>query len=71
MDKTILVTRSSMPELEEYMDEISDMWDSHWLTNMGPKHKELQEKLKAAGVETLQEAFKTQVLTFNESHSAE
>lgn len=45
MDKTILVTRSSMPELEEYMDEISDMWDSHWLTNMGPKHKLFQKEL--------------------------
>ena len=42
---SILVTRSSMPELEEYMDEISNMWDSHWLTNMGPKHKLFQKKL--------------------------
>ena len=41
----ILVTRSSMPMLEEYVDEISSMWNSHWLTNMGPKHKELQLKL--------------------------
>lgn len=41
----ILVTRSSMPMLEEYVNEISSMWNSHWLTNMGPKHKELQLKL--------------------------
>ena len=46
MTKNILVTRSSMPPLEEYIDEIRDMWNSHWLTNMGPKHKELQEKLE-------------------------
>lgn len=45
MGNKILVTRSSMPSLDEYMNEISSMWDSHWLTNMGPKHKELQEKL--------------------------
>ena len=45
MDKQILVTRSSMPELDEYMNEIKDMWDSHWLTNMGPKHKQLQAEL--------------------------
>lgn len=45
MDKKILVTRSSMPDIDEYMNEIATMWDSHWLTNMGPKHKELQEKL--------------------------
>ena len=41
----INVTRSSMPELDEYMNEIKDMWDSHWLTNMGPKHKQLQAEL--------------------------
>ena len=46
MDDTILVTRSSMPSLEEYIEEIRPIWDSHWLTNMGPKHKELQQKLK-------------------------
>lgn len=41
----ILVTRSSMPSLEEYVDEIRDIWDSHWMTNMGEKHKHLQEEL--------------------------
>ncbi len=45
MANKILVTRSSMPELDEYMNEIRDMWDSHWLTNMGPKHKQLQAEL--------------------------
>lgn len=46
MPNKILVTRSSMPTLDEYIEEIKPMWDSHWLTNMGPKHKELQEKLR-------------------------
>lgn len=41
----ILVTRSSMPTLEEYVDEIREIWDSHWLTNMGPKHKKFQAEL--------------------------
>lgn len=45
MNSKILVTRSSMPEINEYMNEISDMWESHWLTNMGPKHQLLQKKL--------------------------
>ena len=45
MDNQILVTRSSMPELQEYVDEISDMWETHWLTNMGVKHKRLQNEL--------------------------
>ena len=44
--KKILVTRSSMPELDEYMNEIADMWETHWLTNMGPKHKQFQQKLQ-------------------------
>lgn len=41
----ILVTRSSMPPFEEYIDEIKDIWETHWLTNMGAKHKELQKEL--------------------------
>lgn len=55
MDKQILVTRSSMPVLEEYVEEIKDMWDTHWLTNMGPKHRELQSRLKDyLGVENIE-----------------
>ena len=42
----INVTRSSMPEYEEYIEEIKDLWDSHWLTNMGVKHKMLQAQLE-------------------------
>lgn len=40
------VTRSSMPDMEEYFDEIKDLWDSHWLTNMGAKHRKLQAELE-------------------------
>ena len=42
----ILVTRSSMPDYEEYCEEIKDLWDSHWLTNMGVKHKQFQAELE-------------------------
>lgn len=42
----ILVTHSSMPDFDEYIEGIKDIWDSHWLTNTGPKHKALQAKLK-------------------------
>ena len=45
MNKSIQVTRSSMPYFEEYMAEIKDLWDSRWLTNMGIKHKKLEAKL--------------------------
>ncbi|MBO4458957.1 MAG: DegT/DnrJ/EryC1/StrS family aminotransferase [Butyrivibrio sp.] len=46
MDKKILVTRSSIPPFKEYIDEISDIWESHWMTNMGEKHQKLQAELK-------------------------
>lgn len=45
MEDKIMVTRSSMPTLEEYIEEIRELWDTHWLTNMGNKHKRLQERL--------------------------
>ena len=43
--KQIQVTRSSMPEFEEYIEEIRELWDTHWLTNMGTKHKNLESQL--------------------------
>ena len=36
-----------MPSFEEYCEEIKELWDSHWLTNMGPKHCQLQKQLEA------------------------
>ena len=47
MNKQILVTRSSMPSFEEYCEEIRELWDSRWLTNMGVKHRELQKQLES------------------------
>ncbi len=41
----ILVTKSSMPSLEEYVDEVKELWDTHWLTNMGVKHEQLRQEL--------------------------
>ena len=43
----INVTRSSMPSYEEYCEEIKSIWDTVHLTNMGPLHNELKEKLKS------------------------
>ncbi len=42
----ILVTRSSMPSMEEYIEEIRPLWENHWLTNMGEKHQELERQIK-------------------------
>lgn len=47
MNKNINVTRSSMPEFEEYCEEIKDLWESRWLTNNGAKHQQLEKDLKA------------------------
>lgn len=43
---SINVTRSSMPPFEEYCEEIRELWDTHWLTNMGSKHRRLEAELK-------------------------
>lgn len=44
-DKVINVTKSSLPPFEEYIDEIRGLWETHWLTNMGEKHKLLEQEL--------------------------
>lgn len=44
--KQILVTQSSMPSFDEYTKEIRELWDSHWLTNMGVKHQQLEQSLR-------------------------
>lgn len=63
MNKQILVTRSSMPNFEEYCNEIKELWETHWLTNMGVKHKELEK--------TLLEYLKTSNITlFTNGHLA-
>ena len=42
----ILVTKSSMPSYEEYIEAIRPLWESHWLTNMGRYHDQLESELK-------------------------
>ena len=46
MEQKIYVTRTSMPPYEEFVKKIRPLWDTHWLTNMGQYHRELEEKLK-------------------------
>lgn len=45
MDNLIQVTQSSMPDYDDYIGEIKDLWDIRWLTNMGVKHKQLEAGL--------------------------
>ena len=54
-DNRINVTRAALPPMEEYIKEISPLWDSHWITNIGEKHKQLQRELcEYLGVENLE-----------------
>lgn len=47
MSDKILVTRAVLPDINEYMQELREVWDSHWLTNMGPKHEMFRSHLKS------------------------
>ena len=44
-NEKIYVTQPSMPSYEEYIEAIKPLWDSHWLTNMGIYHKQLEKEL--------------------------
>ena len=46
MADKIFVTRSFLPPLEEYTEEIRPIFESRWLTNMGEKHRALEQALK-------------------------
>lgn len=39
MNEKFFVIKSSMPVFEEYIYEIKDLWESHFLTNMGENTK--------------------------------
>jgi dTDP-4-amino-4,6-dideoxygalactose transaminase len=45
MAMSIMVTRSSMPSLEDYIEEIKPIFESHHMTNMGPIYKKFQHQL--------------------------
>ena len=46
MEEKIFVTKPSVPTFEDYAEEIKDIFETHHLTNMGPKHKKFQGLLK-------------------------
>lgn len=43
--KNLYVTKSFLPPFEEYVEKISQIWDSHTLTNFGPLNKEFEKEL--------------------------
>ena len=45
MIDVINVTRSSLPPMDEFINEIASLWETRWLTNMGDKHDALERAL--------------------------
>ena len=45
VSKKFYVTRSSMPKIEDYIEEIRPIFESHHMTNMGPIYKKFQKQL--------------------------
>ena len=45
MNKSIQVTRSSIPDIEDYIKEIKDIWDTRCLQICGDKHRVLEASL--------------------------
>jgi len=43
--KPIYVTKPFLPPLEEYVERLSEVWGSGWLTNKGKQHEELRAAL--------------------------
>lgn len=45
MNKKIPVTQPFLPELNEFIPYLEQIWENKWLTNNGPFHQELEKKL--------------------------
>ncbi len=45
LEKRINVTQPLLPNINNYIEQLQDIWDSKWLTNMGSKHNELEKLL--------------------------
>lgn len=44
--KKIYVARPSLPSVEEFVEEIKDMWETGIMTHQGPKHNRFQTELE-------------------------
>lgn len=45
--KSIFVTSPSLPPIDEYVEELKDIWRSKLLTNQGPKYKQLEDEVRS------------------------
>tara|TARA_Y100001973_G_C5205042_1_gene340886 strand:+ start:674 stop:1783 length:1110 start_codon:yes stop_codon:yes gene_type:complete len=46
MNNSTLVTRPLFPSLDEYTEQLKEIWSSQWLSNNGQKHQQLEVELK-------------------------
>jgi len=46
ISKPIFVSRPLLPSLKDLQEELEQIWESKWLTNMGAKHQQFEEFLK-------------------------
>lgn len=46
LEKKIFVTKTFLPPIEEYIEEIKPIWESSWVTNNGAIHNKLEDRLK-------------------------
>ena len=45
-NQPIHVTKTTLPPLAEYTNQLADVWANNWVTNNGPKTKELSRRLE-------------------------
>lgn len=45
-EEKIYVTKSYLPPIDEYINEIKIIWENHWLTNQGILHQRMADFLK-------------------------
>ncbi len=54
LPQPVYVTRPTMPDLAGYAQMLEGIWERKWLTNQGPLHEELEQRLRSfLGVEHL------------------
>jgi dTDP-4-amino-4,6-dideoxygalactose transaminase len=46
-EKPIYISRPLLPDLDLLKQKLKEVWDSQWLTNIGPQHQKFEEKVKS------------------------
>ncbi len=46
INKKTYVTQPLLPDINNFVRHVEDIWESKWLTNMGAKHNELENQLQ-------------------------